>query len=53
MKLEREKAELLKIERESRVLDRFHDDKRIRPISKRSIDESSYLDEKRYDDYSR
>ncbi len=55
MKLEREKAELLKIERESRVLerDRFHDDKRIRPITKRSIDVSPFLDEKRFDEYSR
>lgn len=57
MKLEREKAELLKIERESRVLERerFRDDKRgIRPISKRGmIEEPNYLDEKRFDEYSR
>ena len=54
MKLERDKAELLKIERETRAMERerFHDDKRMRPIGKRLLDEP-YLEEKRYDEFSR
>ncbi|KAJ6224512.1 hypothetical protein RDWZM_003057 [Blomia tropicalis] len=54
IKLERDKAELLKIERESRVFERerIHDDKRVRSIVKRAIDEP-YLDEKRFDDYNK
>ena len=54
MKLERDKAELLKIERESRVYDRerIHEDKRVRSMVKRPIDEP-FLEEKRYDDYPR
>lgn len=54
MKLERDKAELFKIERESRNFerDRFHDDKRMRSMVKRPIDET-FIDDKRYDDYNR
>lgn len=54
MKLERDKAELFKIERESRVYDRerMHDEKRVRSLVKRPLDEP-FLDEKRYDEYNR
>lgn len=54
MKLERDKAELFKIERETRVFDRerIHDDKRIRSMVKRPV-EDTFLDEKRYDDFNR
>lgn len=55
-KLERDRAELLKIERETRTFDhrdRFHDDKRgMRSIVKRPIEEP-FIDDKRYDDFSR
>jgi len=54
MKLERDKAELLKIERETRGFDRdrIHDDKRVRSLVKRPIEES-FLEEKHYEPFKR
>lgn len=54
IKLERDKAELLKLEREShRSYDRDrHDEKRIRSV-KRSYNDDSYNDDKRFEDYNR
>lgn len=55
IKLERDKAELLKLEREShRSFDRDrHDEKRVRSINKRSYDDSYHNDDKRFEDYNR